>query len=183
MKLVTHSQSQLRAIIDEAVNGDPSARSNWSDMLSDAIISKNYKSLTNLISHGKGFNDKSKIAFCTAIGVKPVLSMKGIDLLIAQYCQIPLESMLVERKLNGLKSVLAHKEKLLTEAFSNGLETVDWVKNLVSSGYTTIRTQNNKSFLVNQSGAGYDLLRTPIKNYAVTLCEYTQLLNQELVNA
>lgn len=173
MEYVNHSPSQLRAIIDQAVNGDPQKRSTWSEMLSEAMIGKKYKVLTDLLSHGKGFNDKSKIAFCEAIGVKPVLSMKGIDLIIAQYCQIPLERMLAERKLSKLKRVLATKEKLLTESFSNGPEIVEWVKNLVSNGYVAIKTQNNKSYLANETGAGYDLVRTAIKNYAVALTEYT----------
>lgn len=181
MNLVQHSQEQLRAIIDETIYGDPHKSSNWSEMLSGAIIEKNNKLLTELLSHGKGFNDKSKIAFCHSIGVKPVLSMKGIDLLIADFCQIPLEKMLAERKLSQLKTVLATKEKSLIDAYSNGPELVEWVNNLVSNDYTTLLSKSNKSYLVNESGSGYHLIKTVIKEYAKALTEYTLFTRSNLV--
>jgi hypothetical protein len=159
----------IRATLDELIYGDSTKKTNWSEMITDALLNKKPHRLSDFVSSGKGFNDSTKKAFCTLLNKKPTYSQKGIDRLIADHCEISIDKMLLERELIGLKQINKYALSTLIEEFSNGTELADSIVDMINKGFNTILTQGKKSYLANAEGSGYWLKRTIIKKYAVSL--------------
>jgi hypothetical protein len=172
------SKGQIKSIIDQVVCGDAGKNTSWGEMLAEAILTKRHHRIADFVSHGKGFNDSTKKAFCEVLGVKPVYTAKGIDELIAHHCGIELETMLLERKLKKANTIMEIERKKLTESFGNGSEIIAWVGGLLEQGYNSIKTHNGKSFLVNNVGSGFDLKRTKIKSYVQSLVVLNAIQSQ-----
>ena len=109
---------------------------------------------------------------------EPTYTQKGIDLLIAQYCSIELDTLLLERKLQGAKHTERVSREALSNNFGNGKELVQWVKGLIEQGYTKVLTQKNKAYLVNTEGRGFDLKRTSLRKYAEALIQVLEYETQ-----
>jgi len=167
--------TEIRRFLDNAIYGDQSKNTNWSEMIANALLDKNPHRLSDFLSHGKGFNDSTKKAFCLLLQVKPVYTQKGIDEVIAQHCDIALERLLLQRKLRHAKALENNAHDSLVNAFSNGKELVDWVNNLFESGFTKLLTKGNKAYLANDAGAGYHLQRAAIRKYAEVLSSSHEL--------
>jgi hypothetical protein len=166
MSTFNKSKTEIRNTIDELLYGDAGKQTSWSEMIADAMLEKRYHRLADFVSHGKGFNDTSKEAFCKLLDVSPVYTQKGIDSLIAQHCDVALDVMLLERKLASAKAVKKSECEALTNKFGNGDELVAWIDTLIIQGFKKLVTNANKTFLVNEHGNGYKIPRTAIKKYA-----------------
>lgn len=161
----------MRQVIDRHVFNDQQRQSKWSEDLALAMLERRYHALAEYLSHGVGFNDKSKAAFCELIGYEAVFRKKDMDFLIANYCGISLAVMLAERTIKQAKKALKYADESLRQKFSNADTVIDWVHQLVESGYNTVISQGNKSFLVDREGKGYHLQRTLVREYAQRFIE------------
>lgn len=169
------SALEIRSVLDDAIYGDKSKNTNWSEMIANALVDKNPHRLSEFLSHGKGFNDSTKKAFCLLLEVKPTYTQKGIDKVISQHCGITLKTLLLQRKLRHAKDSENNAYDSLVDAFANGKELVSWVKNLFEGGFTKLLTKGNKAYLINESGEGYYLQRTAIRKYAEALSNVLEL--------
>ena len=169
------SAREITSFLDDAIYGDSSKNTCWSEMIANALIDKNPHRLSEFLSHGKGFNDSTKTAFCLLLEVKPIYTQKGIDKVISQYCGITMERLLLQRKLRHAKDVEKNAHDSLVEAFSNGKELVSWVKKLFEAGFTKLLTRGNKAYLIDEDGKGYHLQRTAIRKYAEALSNALEL--------
>jgi hypothetical protein len=169
------SMSKLRAFLDNTVYDDASMNSSWSEMVSRALLGKDAHRLCDFASHGKGFNDSTKKAVCLLLGAPVVYTQKGMDALIAVYCGMSMETLLLERKLRDAKKKQIRAEATLKDGFSNGGELVNWVQKLIKQGYTSVLVRAGKSYLVDASKKGYHLPRTLIRLYAESCTEVLSL--------
>lgn len=165
----TKTEDEIIKTINTFVYGDSDAQTEWARMIADAMLNKMAHRLAEFLSHGKGFNDGSKKAFCALLDVKPVLTQKGIDSLIAQHCGIELHTFLLQRQLHVAESTEMRKAKNLESSYGNGNELLAWVQGLFEDGYSKLLSKNRKTYLVNEAGNGYYLQTAPIKEYALAL--------------
>jgi hypothetical protein len=171
-------KDNIRAVIDSTVYGDESKKTNWSDMISDAMLAKAPLRLSEFLSSGKGFNDKTKEAFCILVGSEKTLTAKGINLLIAKHCDISIEEFdLITAIKRAKKQVQICKQKL-EDAFSNGSEAVTDIDTKFNNGFNKIVKNNKKTFLINDNDQGFHMHRVPIKNYAIACSELLALNNK-----
>jgi hypothetical protein len=170
--------NQIRSTIDDIVFGDKNKQSEWSQMIAEALIEKRYHRLSEFLSSGKGFNDKTKKAFCLLLDVKPVYSKKGIDSLIAKHCQVNINTLFLEREIHNRKLQLRDASAALIDTYANGSDLVNWVNELHNNGFDSLLTKGRKSYLVNINASGYDLKKKLIKNYAATLIDVNKLESQ-----
>jgi hypothetical protein len=170
--------NQIRSTIDDIVFADKSKQSEWSQMLAEAIIEKRYHRLSDFLSSGKGFNDKTKKAFCILLNEKPVYSKKRIDSLIAKHCEVNINTLLLERKIHNSKLQLRDASAILIDTYANGSDLISWVNELHNNGFDSLITKGRKSYLVDINSKGYDLKKTLIKNYATTLINVNKLETQ-----
>lgn len=175
MTTTIKTKTEIRQIIDQVLHDDANKNSNWSEMLASAFLAKQHHLLSEYLSHGKGFNDGSKKAFCQLLNTDIVLTKKGIDILIAQHCQIELEQLLNERKQQEIEFALSHVKEKVLDKFENGIEAMAWVDSLVEKGFNKIVKQNKKSYLVNDEGNGYNLKRALIREYAEALLAFSNM--------
>lgn len=172
------NKTEIQRFLDKEIYGDELKKTNWSSMLAEGILNKNYHLLAELISHGKGFNDSSKKAICLLLDNKPTYTQKAIDKLIANHCGISLDKLLLERK---LKICQFHEKQALdkvNETFGNGEEITDWVKTVFNNGYNKVIKQGNKSFIANADERGFPLKRAAIRKYAEAFIKHKETLNK-----
>ena len=165
-KLLNRTKDDIRAVIDIAMHGDAFKRSGWSEDLADAILSQSHVMLSEYLSHGVNWNDKSKRAFCQLLDVKPVYQKKKIDALIASHCDMSLEKLYATRELSSTAHEARNLQAILTEEFANGKELVEYIESLISKGFDTIMKQGRKFYLANTKGEGFLLKKTNMRKYA-----------------
>lgn len=174
----TKTEDEIIKTINTLVYGNADAGTEWAKMIAEAMLNKNAHRLAEFLSHGKGFNDSSKKAFCALLDVKPVLTQKGIDSLIAQHCCLELSAFLLLRQLKFAESIEMRKAKNLESSYGNGNELLVWVRGLFQDGYSKLLKQNRKTYLINENGDGYELQTAPIKEYALALIDVKSIQTQ-----
>ena len=164
------TELEIRNTVDSVVYGNPDAKTSWGQKLAFAMIEKLPLLLSDLLSHGKGFNDSTKKAFCKLLDVKPVLTATAIDNLIVELCGISLHELIAHRNIRGAKQVLKFKAEQVADRYSNPEEALDLIHQQYESGYTKIVKEGRKTFLCNADNRGFHY-KSEMKDYAIAYVE------------
>ncbi|EGR0468610.1 hypothetical protein FG064_16560 [Vibrio cholerae] len=149
--------------------------SDWAYKLEAAIREMNYKYLMMVLGSGKGFNDRTKEAFCDVIGVPRTYSLKGIKAAISSHCSISVEDIELHESYFSAKRKLERKLEELTSKFANGNEVAAIVDEKIENGYCKVVTENRRTFLANDQNMGWPLQRVQIKEYAIAKLNFVEL--------
>lgn len=154
-------------------NGDFST---WAYMLERAIRIKDFRYLTTVLAHGKGFNDQSKEIFCDIIKAPRKYLKRQMSEYISRHCVICQEKVDLHFDTYAAKDNATRRMEELLDAFANGSELVEIVNSKIADGFVKTEKHGRKTFLVHEERqVGWPLERVQIKNYAIAQTEYLQL--------
>ena len=123
------------------------------EQLAKGMATKNWKVLQEILSHGKGWNDNSKKAFCAALGKTESLTKKSMNAYIAYCCGISVEYMKAsnEYELASLRLKDARSELMTYQGAREGIEKIE---NIIREyQLTRVEVHNRKSYAVGDNSS------------------------------
>lgn len=134
--------------------------------LATAMLANNWRYLSQVLSHGRGWNDNSKRAFCEAIGKTEDLTAKAMDAYIAEYCGVSVQLMKATLEYDFAVKQLKEAEVDLLD-FKGGDECIEEIELKIKDGMDKVEVINRKTYLLNTStGHGLYLRRKVAIEYA-----------------